>query len=376
MTSDANDDPEKSQKEQRPAVLRKSRRRDRSTDTTSSSGTSNDRRRHRRRERRRRHTRTPSEPRERSRKSRRTKSPSESHQRPHEARRSSSSLKAEDVLQLLAALQGGSSKNLASFSQHLNVIPEFDPNNKSQSTDRWIKKVNECSVIYGWDERQTMHFALQKLCGLAKKWYESLSTVNYTWAEWQEKISKAFPNDENYGKLLEEMLSRVSRPDENLREYFYEKLSLLGRCDIKGKKAVDCIIYGITDISVRNGAQALRCNEPEELLNYLVSQHPQPRTFSGSYRKRDYRSNNTNSHTPPESHTTSNNKSSTAAAVNDFCFNCKEKGHFFTACTKPLVKCRKCTRVGHDSESCNRKPLSATLVKNRVEGEKKTLNIS
>lgn len=223
-----------------------------------------------------------------------------------------------------------------------------------------------------------MHFALQKLCGLAKKWYESLPTVNYTWTEWQEKLMRAFPNDENYGKLLEEMLLRVSRPDENLREYFYEKLSLLSRCEIRGKKAVECIIYGITDMSVRNGAQALRCNEPEDLLSYLVSQHSQTRTFTSNYRRRDFRQNypnngaNNNNNANPKSITTN----STNNDKNAHCFNCRERGHFFHTCPKPLIKCRKCSRVGHDSDSCNRKPLVAVNDKNQEGGEQKTMKIS
>lgn len=65
---------------------------------------------------------------------------------------------------------------------------------------------------------------------------------------------------------MEETLGRTTRQGENLREYFYEKLTLLSRCEITGTKAVDCVIHSITDIVVRNGAQALRCIVPEELL--------------------------------------------------------------------------------------------------------------
>lgn len=33
------------------------------------------------------------------------------------------------------------------------------------SIDSWIRKVNECSVIYEWNEKQTTHFALQNFLG-------------------------------------------------------------------------------------------------------------------------------------------------------------------------------------------------------------------
>lgn len=185
-------------------------------------------------------------------------------------KRISEGLNTSDLLKIIEAVQKCSSKN----APITNVIPNFDPDNRSQGIERWLRKVNECAIIYDWHEKQTIHYALQKLCGLAKKWYESLPTLNYSWKKWQSKMKKAFPSEENFGKLLEEMLGRKSRSDETLRDYFYDKLALLSRCDIEGRKAVDCIIYGIDDASVRNGAQALKCRQPEDLLNYLASQQP------------------------------------------------------------------------------------------------------
>lgn len=71
--------------------------------------------------------------------------------------------------------------------------------------------------IYGWNEQQTIHFSLQKLRGLAKKWYESLSTLNYSWKEWQAKLRKSFPSEDKYGIILQEMLNKRCRHGENIR---------------------------------------------------------------------------------------------------------------------------------------------------------------
>lgn len=190
------------------------------------------------------------------------------------SRKHSKGLTTEDVLNILTSWKAEPSKSTNSLqsSQLYNVIPEFDPANRSQSIEAWIRKVNECSQIYSWDQKQTIHFSLQKLVGLAKRWFESLPTVVFSWNEWQAKLKRAFPSEENYGRLLEEMLARTTRVDEGLREYFYDKLNLLNRCEIKGKRAVDCVIHGITDRSVRSGAQALNCEEPEDLLNFLCAQ--------------------------------------------------------------------------------------------------------
>lgn len=291
---------------------------------------------------------------------------------PRKTRKVSSRLSTRDVLKLLSKLKGESSKNYFGGNNNFNnVIPEFDPSNRTQTIDCWLRKVNECATIYGWEDKQTIHYSLQKLIGLAKKWFESLQTVKYTWDEWQRKLRKAFPSEENYGRLLEEMLTRTSRNDESLREYFYDKLGLLSRCEIHGKKAVDCIVYGISDRSVRNGAQALNSMEPEDLLNYLSSQKPQPVINNNNKaRERTFQKPNNSGNT-----TTSGNNSNSSSVI---CYNCRAKGHPYFKCPNPIIKCKQCNRIGHNSDRCKLDPLTSTNLNsnNNVEGaEKKTLKI-
>lgn len=64
-----------------------------------------------------------------------------------------------------------------------NIIPDFDPVQKNQRIENWIGKVNECAQIYNWTDEQTRHFALPKLAGHAKKWYEGLNSILLTWPQ-------------------------------------------------------------------------------------------------------------------------------------------------------------------------------------------------
>lgn len=286
-----------------------------------------------------------------------------------------SKLSAKDVIKLLKNLSRDTSKNSLNNNNLNNVVPEYDPANRAQTIECWLKKVNECAVIYGWDEKQIVHFALQKLVGLAKKWYEALPTVVFTWEGWQTKLRKAFPSEDNYGRLLEEMLNRTSRNDESLREYFYDKLCLVNRCEITGKKAVDCVIYGISDRSIRNGAQALNCAEPEDLLRFLSSQKPQVPQLLASAKTRErtfHKVTGSGSSNPNTSTNDSNNSTIT-------CYNCRSKGHPFFKCPKPIIKCKRCNRIGHDNDNCKLESLASSNVNtNRVEPEpeKKTLKIN
>ena len=151
-----------------------------------------------------------------------------------------------DLVKILKSLKGGSDSqpdtqptSTSKRIDHKNILPDFDPSSKNQRINVWLRKVNECAAVYGWDEKTTTHFALQKLQGLAKVWYEGLESILFTWPEWQEKLLSAFPSEQNYGQTLEDMLKRKSRYNEPIDLYYYEKLALLNLCEITGKRAVD-----------------------------------------------------------------------------------------------------------------------------------------
>lgn len=253
---------------------------------------------------------------------------------------------------------------------HKNVLPNFDPASKNQRIDVWLKKVNECASVYGWDDRTTTHFAMQKLQGLAKTWYEGLGSILFSWKEWQDKLETAFPYEQNYGQALEEMLKRKTRFNEPIEVYYYEKLALLNQCDITDKRAVDCIIHGIVDKTLRSGALALRCTQPDILLKYLVSNKDSHQNAADRMPFRNKNSDNNNS-TSNTNHSRPNNRTGPSLG----CYNCKEKGHSFLHCPKPLLKCTKCNRVGHVAENCQTKPDNKSANQGSGSNLQKTMRI-
>ncbi|XP_063894737.1 uncharacterized protein LOC135117976 [Helicoverpa armigera] len=272
---------------------------------------------------------------------------------PRLGRSVSPSFTTKDLIGILSNLkylppQPSSTSVTYTSNNHKNILPDFDPSVKCQRVDIWLNKVNECATVYGWDDKTTIHFAMQKLQGLAKTWYESLPSILYSWSEWQIKLTKAFPCEQNYGQILEDMLKRKSRINEPIEVYFYEKLALLNQCNIDGKHAVDCIIHGLTDRTMKSSAITLRCAHPEQLLQFLMSNKDSSQ--SHSYDRTFYK-------TKYGGDSTSTNSSSTKAKIpfpNSaiYCYNCKERGHPFLKCPKPLLKCTACNRVGHKTENC------------------------
>ncbi|KAI5634129.1 hypothetical protein NE865_13170 [Phthorimaea operculella] len=224
-------------------------------------------------------------------------------------RKTGKSLKIED---LISALK----RDKSSFGQGSQIIPEFNPQMKNQTMKDWLRKINESAAVYGWNETQTIYFALPRLTGLSKKWYDGLTSVKYSWKEWQEKLLKAFPCEENYGDLLAEMLSRKSRRNETLEEYYYEKIRLINRCEIKGLKAVDCLTQGIFDHNIRLNAQGSGFKEPEEVLSFFrkITQKKEDVMPKQNYFR--------DKSTLPHQRQSDRNSSSDAKTITYNCFNC------------------------------------------------------
>lgn len=160
---------------------------------------------------------------------------------------------------------------------------------------------------------------------MAQRWYEGLPSVLFSWIQWQTKLLSAFPSEENYGQMLSDMLAKRARYGDSLEEYYYEKLLLINRCCITGKRAVECILHGIDDRSVRLGAEAVQFEDPDKLLNYLRN----ARNLKQPDRKVNRQNFSATKPTEPRLRTT-NQKDRVPR-----CYNCKQDGHVSSTCPQP-----------------------------------------
>lgn len=148
------------------------------------------------------------------------------------------------------------------------------------------------------------------------------------------------------------MLNYTVKFGDPLEEYFYEKMIFLNRCKITGKEAVDCILFGIEDRSVRTGAEAVQFTEPDKLLVYLRSvksiKRPEKRKAA----------------TAPDF----TNRAKTKIDKRPLkCFNCGEENHPSFKCPHPKKKCTVCLKLGHMAEHCfhkasQQKPTEKTVL--------------
>jgi hypothetical protein len=56
-----------------------------------------------------------------------------------------------------------------------------------------------------------------------------------------------------------------------MTQYYFGKMNLLQACNITGKEAVSCLIDGLMDRTLQNGAQAGRYETPESFYTKYLS---------------------------------------------------------------------------------------------------------
>lgn len=235
-----------------------------------------------------------------------------------------------------------------------DVVPSFDPENKTQTIYNWCSKVDELRFIYKWSEEATICFATTKLRGLAEIWYQSLPTVKFTWNEWKQKLQEAFPSQSNYFGDLQEMMAREKRPDETYTRYYYEKLALLNQCKIYGPDAVSCMIGGIISVVVKTGATAGSHQTPDSLYAYLSNLNNLPGTTKTSTTMPQVKDKRQRFVSPGQ---TSKGEKSI------ICYKCNKPGHTANLCNnntstsqtgkkQNFNRCTFCRRVGHVEEDC------------------------
>ncbi|XP_063915619.1 uncharacterized protein LOC135131703 [Zophobas morio] len=243
-------------------------------------------------------------------------------------------------------------------------IPEFTPGNPNLSSAKWIAKIEQLAKINNWDE-PTMIFLMQsRLSGLARRWYDNLSTYRLSWKEWKKLLVKSFPEHRDFATTLRALVNRMKLPTESWERYYFDKVELTNACDINGHRAVSCIIDGIEDPSVQAGARAGRYTSPDRLYaEYISVLKPEKSVSSTTVAKTAF----TTAHRRPLSERERSNepppkKAKPPARRPPKCYNCRDEGHFADKCPKPKVECASCKRLGHLTKDCRRQSIKNQVV--------------
>nr|KAH0807678.1 hypothetical protein GEV33_015113 [Tenebrio molitor] len=276
--------------------------------------------------------------------------------------------KLEALVDRLIRRESHSSEN----SQHVvrmavksDCIPEFLPGKPNQSSVKWVDKIDQLARVNKWDENTTIQLMQNRLTGLARTWYDHLTTYTHTWDEWKALLVKTFPDHHDFAATLRQLLNREKQFHESMTQYYFGKMNLLQACNITGKHAVSCLIDGLSDRTLRNGAKAGCYETPEELyteyLSTLVAEVADNETKVANRRGKGFDRRRLGTKMSPSTNKRNDSDSTEKRILR--CYNCHESGHVAGKCPKPRVECGNCKLLGHEAGKCRRHKTSGPSVR-------------
>lgn len=206
-----------------------------------------------------------------------------------------------------------------------DALPAFDPVKDDINILDWIDKIEEYGDLYDWDEIAIKHFALMKLHGVARKWRDSLPSENRSWEEWKSILFATFPSGKSVVdlRIIAENYKRKSQ--QNVTEYFFEKLSLCNKASMCEEESIEWIVRGLENNRFRDFLGPLhRYTNPSQLLPDIKAAD----SYIGSVQR--------SVAVKPVNIVKENQTGSFRNAVRKeiSCFRCHEKGHYSRQCPK------------------------------------------
>ncbi|XP_064479068.1 uncharacterized protein LOC135392282 [Ornithodoros turicata] len=253
-------------------------------------------------------------------------------------------------------------RHLAAESGRL--VPAFNPTTSTSLTaEEWIRKVDDLAGAYDWNDKRKCCYALLKLQGVAKTWYDGVPSPFNTWDEWKEELCKAFPDTASAQRRFREMESRRKMKNESLEEYYYDKLTKARRCKLDDRPCVEYIITGLGEEDSIRALGASTFNRPEDLLCALKRIEERLIGMKSTAGQKQ-----ANLPTKKREDVTGSDEASQTQAFDTKkgprCYNCNGFGHISSKCPQPSKKqrCGNCNKPGHLTKEC---PEKASVAKGK-----------
>ncbi|XP_001810078.1 retrovirus-related Pol polyprotein from transposon 297 [Tribolium castaneum] len=222
------------------------------------------------------------------------------------------------------------------------TLPDFDPGSSKTALTaiQWIRKVETIASIYGWDSKNTLFHAMNRLNGAARFWFHGLEESLTDWHTFKTKLVEDFPVIHDDADIHFELSNRKKKFNESYETYVYTMKSIASKGTVSEQAVIKYIIMGLGD---RELAKMLSLNDIRTTQDLLKRILQYVSTFQ---RCKSLRASSPNK----------------IETKNDFdskhlerkCYNCNEVGHISTNCPKPQKKsrCNTCNRVGHFAKDC------------------------
>lgn len=221
-----------------------------------------------------------------------------------------------------------------------DVVRQFS-GNKSEPVDAWIKEFEETATLMEWTEMERLIYAKRSLTGLARLFVQSEKGIK-SWVILKQRLRSEFKRKVNSATVHEMLSERKMKKDESVHEYFLVMKELANRAAIEDEAIIHYIIAGINDTCERK-AILYEAATMESFKSKLIA-------YEKLSKSRSVPSTNTK---------VKRQEVITKTKFEPKCFNCHEKGHLASACSKPKQRlCFKCKSADHVGKDCPKRTNS------------------
>ncbi|XP_029163451.1 uncharacterized protein LOC114934906 [Nylanderia fulva] len=234
---------------------------------------------------------------------------------------------------------------IAGTSGDLVSTANFRSGTDEENVHIWSQRVDRVAQVHHASEDVVLLAASSKLTKLAKQWYEMQSGhVLESWYELKQAMIKMFDRRVSFTAAMQKIEARKWNPaKESFDQYSIDKLTLIHRLDLPSTDAINLIIGGIPQHSLRATALALTTQSVDKFLEamrritYGMGDMREKNHHQSKAIKKDYKA--------ADGKTQGHKDRPTKGACN----YCKKEGHWKSDC--PLLKKKERTVATASSSS-------------------------
>lgn len=263
------------------------------------------------------------------------------------------------------------------------ILPEFNPKYNRFTVTQWLNKIFMMRNVYKWTDLETLHYATQRLAGVAKLWFENGDVQFYNFDDFIKALKLQFNDYLDEVDQHSRIGARKKRSDETYEAYFYDMKSLTS--GMKESARIKYLIRGIPNSKISDSLSLIPFKNIDQVLEQLrffeecslnkfgenAAHNHVNNTNKPSFHK--FSSNNQGNNSAPQqksNHFNHQRKLESDPVKSEItnsqmrCFNCNAFGHRSINCTQPQKKerCSFCKRTGHQEKDCFRKNANSNQV--------------
>lgn len=254
-------------------------------------------------------------------------------------------------------------RNPSNNFRQRNPVPnwnlKFSGDGKGLDVHEFLAQVSLMARADRVSNNELVASAIHLFTGPARTWYLAFESLFNTWEELTNELRGAFVSEDSDFIILKEIEQRRQGKEEtfvlylssllNMFKYLQEPLTERKKVSLVMRNMSPFLADRLALVEIRDTYHlATLCKKIEDVRNRSRSfrQNPEEPVIQNPPRKNRVYEIDSRPQTPPRK---------VSFQSQEFCWNCKEKGHVFQNCTQPKMRvfCYTCGEVGQLANQCN-----------------------